>query len=565
MSGVSLLSLISFVWRYRCRGRAEAQRRAADESRKALQSAIEQCTLPVLVQPEKLPAGWAVAPEIYYPPHTAVIPLLLPSETEAMSRFRTHDSSTKSNARRSMGLTGGSLASAFLLCCHTGCVRPSQMSEVDFLKQLVHHEGLLSELATSSGATLVELSHFRSGLCQEREGDGAVNGSALTTMCPFSHALTTTQDCTTLLGYNGAFLIAAVFLGFDADLEKPTALVSDSLTTAAPSLVHSTCGTAKPLKLHEAVEAVLKSVVAVPLRAGKTGSKLYPPASPQITQSGHYRVMCSRGGVKLEMVVPVDFTVRFSSFPATATAVESSVTSRNSEVVKGMVSLAFPDTVVSPGVQLDLTEDVFAAMVAASSLTPLLTSIDLKLTGASALDAIKGIRLQVLHTSHSVTDEVTVVFTQPQIGVAFSLHSAMGKVYEPCMMSNAAIIYYPIGEEACTNGEDPPVMTIEYLPYCPAPWESVLQDDDELIHNVLLHFSNWEVAPVTGAMSDVSGLRSVVFHETQGGRRSRTYVLPRGDSLLMVRWDTSEKNWDDHVAVFQQVLDTLHVDDTLTK
>jgi hypothetical protein len=630
-------ALLLLLLRQRRQKRRAAQRNAANAAKTALLKALRDSTLPVFVQPESLPAGWGVAPPVFYPPYTAVIPLVLPREIEEIER--SSHLVCKVSVAASGGEAGDDGQYAFILCSYTGAVAgaagatvgrdakdesatASSSAEAQKRRQqqqlladlLVHHPVLKGQFAEAASRWTALDTVFPMHERKKRDTAATTTPHAVVAGGPahavvpvFTHVLVGPDNCVLLGGVNGPYLIVGVFNGFEGTLKEEAVAgtaAGDSKRAAESPLLPPKPGHVEANKtaasaaagsavavmdLERVIRGVARATFKVPLpTVGQEGSSFLsdarlPGGAPFAVHRGHYRVLCVRDGRELELCVPSEITVRSELVN------QSLITPPLRSPVAGRVprktsvdaaAAAAPDALLtlvyvpSPfteeeSTEVRVTEEVFAALLAKpeeAAMTLLATSSATPRANPGACIALRDVTARPLDASHGRSNMVTVVYVQPQLGVLFSVHPLSSVVYEPWMTDLPTILYYPLGEEDVEDGVGgagraaPPLMSIEYVVQLPDTWEVLKKDEEELRHNVLFHFTSWEAATVTSSMTEISGLRCVMLHEVRDGRRCRSYVLPRGSTVLIVRWETAVETWEEYLPVFQQTLDTLHID-----
>ncbi|KAL7710133.1 hypothetical protein N2W54_008034 [Lotmaria passim] len=618
-------TLLLLLLRQRRQKRKAAQQSAADATRATLQSAMQRSLLPVFVQADALPVRWGVAPPVFYPPHSAVIPLVLPSEMAEIER--------SGHVVRKVGLeaTGGEDGmegpSAFILCSHTGvlatpplnaAVAESDAAEVEaqqrqLLAQLLAHHPVLKEqyaalstqwtaFSTALAASEKNKEHNRAAATAAAATPfaAAAAGDAAAITPAFTHLLQCPDGCLLLGGVNGPYFTVAVLTGFEGSLDAAADADAAAESSSQPARAHSSSGRSAAtasadavMDLASVVRGVAQATFRVPLPAAdKSGalslaSARLPGGAAFAVHQGFYRVLCVRDGRGLELCVPAELLVHSELVnQSLITPAVSPLTKGPGAVTAGRVSAkpqaeGATETLLtltsSPsrftgaeGVEVSVTAEVFAGLAekpeeAAAALWQASgASAEANPAAAAAFRAVTARALTT--TSHGRgANMVTLVYVQPKLGVLFSVHPLSSVVYEPWMTDLPTILYYPLGEDVEADREGyaaPPLMSIQYILELPSTWEVVKKDEEELRHNVLFHFTNWEAATVSSSMTEISGLRCVMFHEVRDGRRCRSYILPRGSTVLVVRWETSVEMWETYLPLLQQTLDTLHVDAT---
>ncbi|GET92828.1 hypothetical protein, conserved [Leishmania tarentolae] len=575
---VVVTAFVTLVVRRRWQKRQFSRQTTKDAKHNELAKALKHTVLPVLVHPEELPAGWGVAPPVFYPPHCAAISLVLPREMQKLERDACNGRSTNM-ARLQQGEADSCpvTPTAFLFCSFTG--RPAEpfatrQDEGLFLADVLAHHLVLRERLGKNPGQWIPLPE--SSLNGGTEADSAAAAAKERRQnCPprtFSHVLIS-DECAILAGMNGPYTVVAVLMDFvgawpisrsasaPANGEKSEQKRASSSTP--PTIVEDTA-------LSDAIEGIARATVNVPLvTLGNDPAALAfrVPGTSFAAHRGYYRVVCAREEREVELRVPSEWTVRsecVNTSLTTPTGTSASSGVGDAEANETIVTLSFtPSSFMSEGrVDVDISAQLFSALLeqpqaAAATLWTACGATDASNPVAKATLGMLTAR-SLPASSHARTNVVTMVYVQPKFGVLFAVHPRSAVVYEPWMTEQPTILYYPLGD--AVEDEEPPRMTIEYVVDLPKTWEVFASDDDELVHNVLFHFTNDELPAISTTLTEISGIRCVMFHETRESRRCRTYVLPRGATLLVIRWETLAECWDKDLPVFQQTLDTLHVD-----
>nr|CAJ2480900.1 unnamed protein product [Leishmania braziliensis] len=581
---VVVTALFALVVRRGQQKRRSAHQTTGDTTHDELAETLSHTVLPVLVRPEDLPAGWGVAPPVFYPPHCAAIPLVLPSEMHEVER---HSCSARAGrTERSKQGKADNLAAkptAFLFCSYAGCTKglftTQQDEEVLLAELLAHHPVLQKRLAENPGQWS-PLPDAAPPAATDPESAAGTARERRQSSLPrtFSHVLVN-DDYFILAGMNGPYIIIAVLGGF-------AGVFPSSLTARTPSRGEGSgrkrTGSATPATtaegtgLSDVIEAIARATVSVPLvKLGNESSELASrtPGTSFAVHRGYYRVVYTREGQELELCVPSEWSV-WSEYvtsslttPIDASSLDGKTVSteeENAEPKEATLTLSFtPSSFMSEShVEICVSAELFSALLenpqaAAATLWAASAATDVSNPVAKAtLGVLTGRPLPA--SSHGRTNVVTTVYVQPKFGVLFSVHPRSAVVYEPWLTDLPTILYYPLGD--AVEDEMPPRMTIEYVVEMPKTWEVLTSDDKEFLHNVLSHFTNGDVAAGSATLTEISGIGCAMFHETREGCRCRTYVLPRGATVLVIRWMTSVDSWDRDLPVFQQTLDTLHVD-----
>ncbi|CAJ1993124.1 protein of unknown function - conserved [Leishmania donovani] len=583
-SAVVLTALVTLIVRRRQQKRQLARRTAADAMHEELAEALKQSLLPVLVRPEDLPAGWGVAPPVFYPPYCAAIPLVLPREMQELERDSSGVRSASTSRFQGGGADGLAVApTAFLFCSYTGYTAgpfATRQDEEVFLTEVLAHHPVLRERLAENPRQWSPLPESAPHASTDAKTAAAVTEGRRQNSFPrtFSHVLVS-DDCVLLAGMNGPYTVVAVLTDFagawplsrtaraSADGEESGRRRTGSV--APPTIAEET-------ELSDAIEGIACATINVPLATLGSDSAALAfrvPGTCFAAHQGYYRVVCAREGRELELCVPPEWTMRSECVNTSCTTPAGppvparkpvSTVGEDAESKGIILTLSFiPSSFMSEGrVDVCISAELFSALyeepqAAAATLWAASGATDVCNPVAKAtLGALTARPLPA--SSHARTNVVTMVYVQPKFGVLFSVHPRSAVVYEPWMTEQPTILYYPLGDAADDEGS--PRMTIEYVVELPKTWEVFARDDEEFVHNVLFHFTSGEAAAISTTLTEISGIRCAMFHETRESRRCRTYVLPRGATLLVIRWETLAESWDKDLPVFQQTLDTLHID-----
>ncbi|KPA86340.1 putative mitochondrial hypothetical protein [Leptomonas pyrrhocoris] len=604
-------TLLVLLLRQRRQKRKAARQNAANATRAALTAAAQRSLLPVFVRPESLPTGWGVAPPVFYPPHSAVIPLVLPSEMAEVER--SSHLVRKANVATTGVEKGGEGASAFILCSHTGVVtvkstdvdsdeassKTSADTEARRQQQLTdllaHHpvlKGQFSVLSTQWTSIATVFSEpEKKDTAAPATPPAAKTGDAADAVSPvFTHLLEGSENCVLLGGVNGPYFVVAVLSGFEGTFSGAAASGNADLSTVSPKAVAAATpdggkiptsaaavSTDVVMDLAGVTRGIVQATLTVPLASADKGvsssasspfDARLPGGAAFAVHRGYYRVLCVREGRELELCVPTEVSVRsmLGNQSLTTTAETSVDAAAAQDVLLTLIVEPNPFS-TQEAVEVRVTEEVFAALLEAPDAAAATlwrgsgATANAHPAAAAAFQAVTARPLAA--STHVRANMVTMVYAQPQLGVLFSVSPRSSVVYEPWMTDLPTILYYPLGEDVMNDGEDhqaPPLMSIEYVLELPDTWEVQKKDSEELRHNVLFHFTNWEAAAVSSSMTELSGMRCVMFHEARDGRRCRSYILPRDSTVLIVRWETSVETWEKYLPLFQQTLDTLHID-----
>ncbi|KPI86081.1 hypothetical protein ABL78_4842 [Leptomonas seymouri] len=621
ITAAATTALLVLLLRLRRQRRKAARKSAADATRASLLKAAQRSLLPVFVQAESLPTGWGVAPPIFYHPHSAVIPLVLPSDMAEVDRCS--HLVRKVNVAATGLENGADSAFAFILCSYTGiaAVKSAEVATDSASSALIsavaqpqqkllahllaHHPVLKGQFAgvpaqwTCLAATLSASETKKKGSTAAATPQVAATGDAGDAVSPvFTHIFQGPDNCVLLGGLNGSYFVVAVLMGFKGTItEAATGGNSESLLSSPKGAAAANVGTSATstaavpadavMDLAGVIRGVAQATFKVPLateaKSGSSSSSFLSAArllggAAFAVHRGYYRVLCVHDGRELELCVPAEVAVRSELVDQPlSTPIVSPVVARapsktqvdDVAVQDVLLTLTFTPSAFSAEerVEVRVTKEVLAALMekpdeAAATLWK--ASGAISDTHPAAEEALKAVTARSpAVTSRVRPNAVTMVYAQPQFGLLFSVHPLSSVIYEPWMTDLPTILYYPLGENTEADGEGcgaPPLMSIEYLLELPKTWEVLKKDEEELRHNVLFHFTNWEAATVSSSMTEISGMRCVMFHEVCAGRRCRSYILPRGSTVLIVRWETAVETWEKYLPVFQQTLDTLHID-----
>ncbi|CBH14691.1 hypothetical protein, conserved [Trypanosoma brucei gambiense DAL972] len=176
--------------------------------------------------------------------------------------------------------------------------------------------------------------------------------------------------------------------------------------------------------------------------------------------------------------------------------------------------------------------------------------------GASNGDVTREINLKVSGSRLLLSaGEVSVVFHHAHLGVHFPINSHHGVICEPVLTTDLCLMYYPLGSAAAL-----PNAMMRRVRQLPPTWERSLHTDDALRHNALFHFTDWMRGSVPCITCDLSGFRCAQLYEEKDGMSCRTYVVPLAEEIMVLRWETSTCDWEQHLPHLQKFIDTLHLE-----
>ncbi|CBZ30862.1 conserved hypothetical protein [Leishmania mexicana MHOM/GT/2001/U1103] len=583
-SAAVLTALVTLMIRRRKQKRQLACRTAADAMHDELAQALKHTLLPVLVRPEDLPAGWGVAPPVFYPPYCAAIPLVLPREMQELERDASGVRSASTSRLQRGGADGLAVTpSVFIFCSYTGYTPgpfATRQDEKVFLAEVLAHHPVLREHLAEKPVQWSPLPESAPHADTDVKSAAAVPDGRRPNCFPrtFCHVLVS-DECAILAGMNGPYTVVAVLTDFvgASPLSRTARAPEDGEESGGKRTDSATPPTiSEKTELADAIECIARATIKVPLvtlGSDSAARAFRVPGTSFAAHHGYYRVVCARERRELELCVPPEWTVRSECVSTSRTTPAASPVPARRPVSTGgedaqskgtILTLSFPpSSFMSEGrVDVHISAELFSALfedpqAAAATLWAASGATDVSNPVAKAtLGALKARPLPA--SSHACTNVVTMVYVQPKFGVLFSVNPRSAVVYEPWMTEQPTILYYPLGDAA--EDVESPRMTIEYVVELPKTWEVFANDDEEFVHNVLFHFTSGEAAAISTTLTGISGIRCAMFHETRESRRCRTYVLPRGATLLVIRWETLAESWDKDLPVFQQTLDTLHID-----
>ncbi|KAF8298759.1 Present in the outer mitochondrial membrane proteome 7 [Trypanosoma cruzi] len=468
--------------------------------------------VPVEVVVEKLPDGWSAAPPIYYPPYLAAIPFL-------------HCKSVKEGVL--------SEKNNFIVCdgSRLHVVQEPRGTEelVAFYTQYIQDMPILKSIGTN-GAAVRPLKEV---------------GFSCESGC-FTHAVVIPEEEIVIaFGRNGPYILSFVFTKY---LTSPLRAENEKDTVE---------------KLNSGdLQMLLDACRLVPLVDG-----VRLPGTPVGSQRGCLRLKYQYGGHMLVFSLPSSVSVRTNE-------------EKNKKGNKGASDALFVlEGDVLPGNKIVVGSAALDAIVKGTSidaLFPLSAPGCPPLSSLLSLDAVEESASPIADgaTDHATRpreeDAMNVVFSHEYLGVSFSVNPKNGFVYEPILTEDLLLLYYPLGDEAHyapPSGQmrnvAPPRFSVRRVTQLSPLWEKFVSTEDELKHNVLFHFTDWTKEQVPCSLCDISGFKGIQLFESKEGHSCRSYVIPRADSILVVRWETETKDWDMHLPLLQKFLDTLHLADPL--
>ncbi|ESL09936.1 hypothetical protein TRSC58_02337 [Trypanosoma rangeli SC58] len=492
----------------------QSRKKKASESQSEEDAAVfhhrSAQTVPVEVVVENLSAGWTTAPPIFYPPNLAVIPIL-----------------------RSLAVTNGGSAeqNIFILCDGP---RPRMLQApagdekpVAFYMEYLLNMPLFQTVATRE-ATVLPLNEA---------------GFSCETEC-FTHAAIIPDNKTVIVfGSHGPYILSFVLTQY---------------ASSALNLENDMC-TAGNLTPGD-VEMLLGACSLVPLVNG-----LCLPGTPAGARKGSLRLTYRHGNNILVFAL--------SSLVAVRQNVERDE-KRNKDALD---PLFFLEGDVLPDKKIAVGGDTLDALVKGISVDALFPSSTPAHPLVSSLFSLVTVEELVACVENGAgdcapplyeDDVMKIVFSHPYLGVSFSVNPKSGVVYEPILTKDLLLLYYPLGDEArysLSSGprEDdaPPRVSLRHLTQLPPTWEKLLSTEDELKHNVLFHFTDWTRERVSCSMCDVNGLQGVQLFESKEDHSCRTYVIPRDNAILVIRWETKTRDWAMYLPLLQKFLDSLLLED----
>ncbi|RNF17142.1 uncharacterized protein Tco025E_05071 [Trypanosoma conorhini] len=483
----------------------EACGRPSDEHATASRRSTAQ-TVPVEVVAKKLSAGWASAPPIFYPPNLAVIPILRPDAVK-------NDLAVEQND--------------FILCDGPRlCMLQTPAGDeenVKFYLEYLQNMPILQTLATH-GTAVLPLKEV---------------GFSCASEC-FTHAVVIPdKEMLVFFGRHGPYLLSFV------------------MTQYASSPLKSENGKNTVEKLTPGnIQMLLDACRVVPLVDG-----LRLAGTPVGAGKGSLRLTYRHGNNVLVFALSPSLTVRQN--------VEPEGKGDND----ALRPLFFIEGEVLREKRIGVGSDALGALVRGTSVDALFPPPTPAHPPVSSLVSLVAVEELAAPVANGVggraplphgEDAMSIVFSHPYLGVSFSVNPKTGVVHEPILAEDLLVLYWPLGDETRRSlpsgpgeGVAPPRVSIRRLTQPPPTWEKFLSTEDELRHNVLFHFTDWTTERVPCTMCDVNGLQGVQLFESKEGRSCRTYVIPRGDVILVVRWETESKDWDAHLTLLQRFLDTL--------
>ncbi|KEG08454.1 hypothetical protein DQ04_07151010 [Trypanosoma grayi] len=528
IGGSGLLLFTIGYWRWRKskssrRGETCGQEQARELA--ALRRAV--LNVPVEVDVDKLPKGWAVAPPIFYPPRLAAISLLQPGA----------DNDTTCASGSSFIICDGPLTHGA-----SNSVRPEDAAS--FFTKYVQSAPLLESVA-SSGAVVVPL---------EEAGFSCVSGC-------FTHAmLLPAEEMALMFGCNGPYVISLVLTQFVVQ-SKTTKNCGDDDDGGDKNEDNATPQRITPCD----IQVLLDACLSVPLVDG-----LRLPGTPAGSCEGRLRLTCRHKNRNVVFAVSTVVTARSvggnkGKKKGNALFILEGDVLPDGRILMDIVSLdsivkgAAIDTLFPCGVQDTLPVSSFVSVVAVEEIGSGVQNDN---------DAGQNASGNVPRLWCEEEDLVTIAFSHTSLGVHFAVNPRGGVVREPILTDDLLMLYYPLGEEGTTmKGADaalsvvPPRVTIRRITQVPPTWEKFIATEDELKHNVLFHFTDWAKERVPCTVCDLNGIRCVQLHEEKEEHSCRSYVIPWSHDILVVRWETETSKWEQHLPLLQKFLDTLHLAD----
>lgn len=565
---VFAVALIERQCRRSRRLRRDAAAVAADAEKAVKRSGcVAHEALPVDVDPRKLPAGWLAAPPVYITAECqAVLPLVTPQENAALEEeeakhgFTVRVPGSKVNADLA---DPGAAAQrgeqrAFLLCEGprwelAGPTAKEGASSGDRIMDLLRVHPLLKSVVAQHGVNVTAL---RPAPEQAAPHDGAATAVAglpsSSSSPPFTHMVKASGseqgDPTALLvGLHGPYLVVAVLMGFPSvvapALSKPLVQGSADASTTGGVLEKDRSVTC----LSDAVAAIVGAAFSVPF-ATQTSSPSRTldsgftfPGTPAGAHQGQHRVTWIDGERTVVLGAPAGVAVR----------------SRGTGEAREVSFEGFSE-VTGERVKCVVTRETMKSLVASERT---LASACLKASESASpaerhlMERLRLLYLQDSEDRLSAQSLVTTVYTHAHLRVLFSVHEETGVVLDPVLTATPQVLYFPLG-----RSPDKPCVTIQEFVGFPPTWETALDDDDELMHNVRFHFTEWDTESVVCTVTELSGLKCVQFTETKEGVACRSYVVPRKGAILVVRCEIPEGLSKENRPFLQSFMDTLHID-----
>ncbi|EKF31701.1 hypothetical protein MOQ_004460 [Trypanosoma cruzi marinkellei] len=512
IAGASLLFIFAAYRQMRRLKSSKAIGASKTQSLKDVSSSMPRAAqaVPVEVVVEKLPDGWSAAPPIYYPPYLAAIPFL-------------HCKNANEGVL--------SEKNSFIVCDESRLrvVQEPTGTEklVAFYAHYLQDMPIFQSIATN-GAAVRPVNEL---------------GFSCESGC-FTHAVVIPEEEIFIaFGRNGPYILSFVFTNY--------------LTT--PLRAEKDNGTVEKLNSGD-LQMLLDACRLVPLVDG-----VRLPGTPMGSQRGCLKLKYQYRNHMLVFTLPSCVSVRTN---------EGKYQKGNKDASDALFVL---EGDVLPGKKIVVGSAALDAIVKGTSIDALFPSSMPGCPSVSSLLSLDAVEESAPPINDAATDHATrpheedamnVVFSHKYLGVSFSVNPKTGFVYEPIFTEDLIVLYYPLGDEAHyapPSGQmrdvAPPRFSVRHVTQLSPLWEKFVSTDDELKHNVLFHFTDWNKEKVPCSMCDISGFKGIQLFECKEGHSCRSYVIPRANSILVVRWETETKDWDMHLPLLQKFLDTLHLAD----
>ncbi|KAG8345664.1 hypothetical protein TRVL_03503 [Trypanosoma vivax] len=479
--------------------------------------------LPVRVLVDRLSPGWSAQPPIFCPPHLAIVPLQQATRIANSCRLIEGD-------------------------CFVTCEGPiasllwSDPEETDvssFLLEYMRCTPYMVPIA-NSGAVIMTL-HDAGFVCD--------------TTC-FSHVVVDEHEQVAVaLGRNGPYVLALVAMPYLSSPPAQSDHDTDEEHNFPLTVSHFT-----PSDL----QCLLKACLPVPVADG-----VLLPGTPSGSQKGCLRITCSDGDCSLTFVAQLPLVVRCAE--------------------NGENFLFALEGIPLPGGLIVLDSTTVQSIANGTAIDDLFPRKCHKHPPVSSLFRLIYMERRAHDNGDSTTHvscthgsepnfqvvdlptkagDVSVVCCHPNIGIHFPISTRNGVVHEPVLTDDLILMYYPLGDEKSFKPSQvfegssaaPPLFTVRRLATLPSTWETSPGTEEALIHNVRIHFTDWAREKIPSTVCDISGFRCVQLSEEKEGRFCRTYVVPMGGALTVLRWETQTRELEMHLPLLYSFLDTLHLE-----
>ncbi|CAD2216720.1 hypothetical protein AGDE_10909 [Angomonas deanei] len=467
-----------------------------DREARETKSIITSSSLPICIYPAKLRQGWSVAPPLIFPPHLAVIPLVCITDGEAVA----------SPLVKSAGVNQTE-SEAFIVCEEVDSDLAGESDKTALFQFYLQHSELLQSL---KGFQIEPL---------------FIDTTAKTCFTHYCES----KGVAMLFGTNGSFVFVACLQGFKDSVKDIGAKTMEELKSSSNEFRHSLPHVVKML-----VDASLMPTVEP---SGKRLANTLKGAG-----GGFYSVNFPLNGQSLQVQLPPTLRVSVKDVKASPDTLffveEDSTTMARRERTRFPINSAlFSDFLNSQAKELSLAT--------------------LAKEDEESSRFLRHVKVRLLNENIDF-NQVSVSYHQPSMGIFFSVHNETGVVFDPILVERETILYFPCG---VSTDFSLPKFTIEQLTEFPKTWEVNGTDEKEvLLHNVKFHFTEWETTQTACDMVERSGYSGVQFTETKDGVTCRSVVIPRQKSILLMRWEVAEQDWQKYLSQLQLFLDTVHID-----